>query len=79
MARLFISIIYNVINNDLDKHIHAKSSDKSPTFRPRLGVFMSSIEANVFMSSIKEKLDAEGKLPPYYRRYVDDTLIVMPD
>ena len=31
------------------------------------------------MSSIEEKLDVEGKLPPYYRRYVDDTLTVMPD
>ncbi|XP_068704763.1 uncharacterized protein [Montipora foliosa] len=29
------------------------------------------------MSSIEEKLDVE--LPPYYRRYVDDTLTVMPD
>ena len=26
-----------------------------------------------------EKLDVEGKLPPYYRRYVDDTFTVMPD
>ena len=25
------------------------------------------------------KLDVEGKLPPYYRWYVDDTLTVMPD
>ena len=25
------------------------------------------------------KLDVEGKLPPYYHRYVDDTLTVMPD
>ena len=31
------------------------------------------------MSSIEEKLDVERKLPPYYRRYVDDTLTVMPD
>ena len=31
------------------------------------------------MPSIEQKLDAEGKLPPYYRRYVDDTLTVMPD
>ena len=30
------------------------------------------------MSSIEEKLDVEGKLPPYYCRYVDDTLNVMP-
>ena len=31
------------------------------------------------MPSIEQKLDAEGKLPPYYRRYVDDTLTVIPD
>ena len=35
--------------------------------------------ANVFMSSIEERLDVEGKLQPYYHRYVDDTLTVMPD
>ena len=34
---------------------------------------------NVFMSSIEEKLDVEGKLSRYYRRYVDDTLHVMPN
>ena len=34
----------------------------------------------IYWREIKlEKLDLEGKLPPYYRRYVDDTLIVMPD
>ena len=34
----------------------------------------------VYWREIKlEKLDLEGKLPPYYRRYVDDTLTVMPD
>ena len=35
--------------------------------------------ANVFMSSIEEKWDVEGKLPSYYRRHVDGTLTVMPD
>ena len=35
--------------------------------------------ANVFMSSLEEKLDLEGKLPDYYRRYVDDTLTLMPN
>ncbi|KAL9988150.1 hypothetical protein ACROYT_G002558 [Oculina patagonica] len=34
---------------------------------------------NVFMSSLEEKLELEGKLPDYYRRYVDDTLTVMPN
>ena len=35
--------------------------------------------ANVFMSSLEEKLELEGKLPDYYRRYVDDTLTIMPN
>ena len=33
--------------------------------------------AKVFMSSLEEKLELEGKLPDYYRRYVDDTLTIM--
>ena len=35
--------------------------------------------ANVFMSSLEENLELEGKLPDYYRRYVDDTLTIMPN
>ena len=35
--------------------------------------------ANVFMSSLEEKLELEGKLPDYYRSYVDDTLTIMPN
>ena len=31
------------------------------------------------MSLLEEKLELEGKLPDYYRRYVDDTLTVMPN
>ena len=33
--------------------------------------------ANVFMSHIEENLKREGKLPSFYRRYVDDTLTNM--
>ena len=44
-----------------------------------IGSPLGPLLANVFMTSIKEKLDVEGKLPSYYRRYVDDTLTVMPD
>ena len=47
------------------------------------GVAMGSplrpLLANVFMSSLEEKLELEGKLPDYYRRYVDDTLTIMPN
>ena len=32
-----------------------------------------------FMCSIEDKLDQDGKLPSYYRRYVDDTFTTMPD
>ena len=28
---------------------------------------------------MEEKFDVEGKLPPSYRQYVDDTLTAMPD
>ena len=31
------------------------------------------------MSSIEENLEREGKLPSFYRRYVDDTLTIMPN
>ena len=35
--------------------------------------------ANAFVCSIEENLEQHGQLPRYYRRYVDDTLTVMPD
>ena len=44
-----------------------------------MGSPLGPLVANVFMSSLEEKLELESKLPPYYRRYVDDTLRVMPD
>ena len=31
------------------------------------------------MCSVEETLELEGKMPTYYRRYVDDTLTIMPD
>ena len=31
------------------------------------------------MASIQETLEHAGKLPPFYKRYVDDTLTIMPD
>ena len=44
-----------------------------------MGSSLGPLLANVFMSSLEEKLELKGKLPPYYRRFVDDTLTVMPD
>jgi len=31
------------------------------------------------MCSIEETLDREGKMPSYYRRYVDDTFTIIPN
>ena len=36
-----------------------------------MGSPLGPLLANVFMSSLEEKLELEGKLPDYYRRYVD--------
>ena len=35
---------------------------------------LGPLMANTLMRSIKEKLESEGKLPSFYKRYVDDTL-----
>ena len=44
-----------------------------------MGSPLGPLLANVFMSSLEEKLELEGKLPDYYRRYVDDTRTLMPN
>ena len=44
-----------------------------------MGYPLGPLLANVFMCSIEETLEREGKMPTYYRRYVDDTLTIMPD
>ena len=44
-----------------------------------MGSPLGPLLANVFMCSIEDKLDQDGKLPFYYRRYVDDTFTIMPD
>ena len=49
------------------------------TDRVAIGSLLGPLLANVFMSSLEEKLELEGKLPEYYRRYVDDTLTIMPN
>ena len=35
--------------------------------------------ANAFMCNIEEQLETENKMPPFYKRYVDNTLDTMPD
>ena len=43
-----------------------------------MGSPLGPLSANVFMRSIEEQLDLNGKMPEFYRRYVDDTLTIMP-
>ena len=42
-----------------------------------MGSPLGPLLANVFMGSIEETLVDEGKMPSFYKRYVDDTLIIM--
>ncbi|XP_068755893.1 uncharacterized protein [Montipora capricornis] len=44
-----------------------------------MGWPLGPLLANVFMSHIEENVEREGKLPSFYRRYVDDTLTIMPN
>ena len=44
-----------------------------------MGSPLGPLLGNFFMCSIEDKLDQDGKLPSYYRRYVDDTFAIMPD
>ena len=44
-----------------------------------MGFPLGPLLANVLMSSIEESLEREGKLPHFYRRFVDDTLTIVPD
>ena len=44
-----------------------------------MGSPLGPLLANVFMSHIEENLEREDKLPSFYRRYVDDTLTIMPN
>ena len=44
-----------------------------------MGSPLGPLLANVFMSSLEKKVELEGKLPDYYRRYVDNTLTIMPN
>ena len=44
-----------------------------------MGSPLGPLLANAFMCSIEESLESHGKFPEFYRRYVDDTLVRMPD
>ncbi|KAK3727763.1 hypothetical protein QZH41_005213 [Actinostola sp. cb2023] len=43
-----------------------------------MGSPLGPLLANVFLCSIEDTLQLDGKMPAYYRRYVDDTLVIMP-
>ena len=73
---------------DLVDLLRASTKDQLFQFNGQLyeeidGVAMGSplapLLANVFMGSIEENLEREGKMPSFYKRYIDDTLTTMPD
>ena len=76
----------NLNKQDLVDLLRATTKDQLFLFNGQLyeqtdGVTMGSplgpLMANVFMCSIEETLECEGKLPAYYRRFVDDTLTIV--
>ena len=78
----------NLSRDQLIKLLNAATKNQLFQFNGNLyeqtdGVAMRSslgpLLANVFMCSIEDKLHQDGKLPSYYRRYVDDTFTIMPD
>ena len=78
----------NLTKTDLVDLLHVATKGQLFQFDGALyeqtdGVAMGSplgpLLANVFMCSIEESLKSQGKLPDFYRRYVDDTLVKMPD
>ena len=44
-----------------------------------MGSPLGPLLANASMRSIEERLEQEGKMPTYYRQFVDDTLTVIPN
>ena len=44
-----------------------------------MGSPLGPLMANAFMCNIEEHLTNQNKMPTFYKRYVDDTLSIMPD
>ncbi|KAK3748690.1 hypothetical protein QZH41_006282 [Actinostola sp. cb2023] len=44
-----------------------------------MGSPLGPLMANIFMCSLEDKLTEQNMVPSLYRRYVDDTLVIMPD
>ena len=43
-----------------------------------MGSLLGPLIANAFMSSIEAKLRADGNIPDFYKRFVDDTFTIVP-
>ena len=78
----------NLNKLDLVDLLRAATKDQLFTFNGQLyeqtdGVAMGSplgtLLANAFMCSIEDTFEREGKMPKYYKRFVDDTLTIMPN
>ena len=44
-----------------------------------IGSPLGLLMANAFMCSIEERLQDQGKMPDFYKRYVDDTITIKPN
>ena len=44
-----------------------------------MGSPLGPLLANVFTGSVEETLEREGRMPSFYKRYVDDKLTILPD
>ena len=62
-----------------DQLFFFNSHSYEQTDRIAMGSCLGPLLANFFMCSIEDTLKHEGKMPTYYKRYVDDTLTIMPD
>ncbi|XP_015777507.1 PREDICTED: uncharacterized protein LOC107355442 [Acropora digitifera] len=79
---------FNLNKLDLVDLLRAATKDQLFTFNGQLyeqtdGVAFGSplgpLLANTFICSIEETLEREGKMPTYYKRFVDDPLTIMPN
>ena len=74
--------------DNLTKLLHAATRDQLFVHNGNLyeqyeGVAMGSplgpLMANAFMCMLEDRIVTSGKLPGYYRRYIDDTIPIFPD
>ena len=78
----------NITEADLIELLEVSTKNQLSQFQRVLyeqvdGVAMGSplgpLMANAFMCNIEEQLTNQNKMPNFYKRYVDDTLNIMPD